>query len=310
MNPAGNLLSCLPTVRGRLRADAPLAGQTWFRVGGTAEVLFKPADATGLAEFLAQCPADIPVQVIGASSNLIIRDGGLPGVTIKLGGEFAKVKIYGDQITAGAAALDTTVAQHAADAALGGLEFLSGIPGTIGGALRMNAGAYGMEIKDILHSATAIDRAGKIHTVTAMELKLTYRHCSAPPDWIFTSAILNAAPGDATEIQNRMTEIKSARETTQPVRSRTGGSTFAKPEGHKAWQLIDEAGCRGLRIGGAQVSELHCNFLLNTGDATAADLENLGEQVRARVLENSGIELRWEIQRIGAVAANQIKSAV
>jgi len=309
MNPTETLLSRLPAVRGRLRANAALAGQTWFRVGGAAEVLFKPADETDLAEFLMQCPADIPVQVIGASSNLIIRDGGLPGVTIKLGGKFAEIKIANNQITAGAAALDTTIAQHAADATLTGLEFLSGIPGTIGGALRMNAGAYGKEIKDILHSATAIDRAGKIHTITAVELNLTYRHCGAPPDWIFTSATFNAAPGDITEIQNRMTEIKSKREKTQPVRSRTGGSTFANPDGHKAWQLIDAAGCRGMRIGAAQVSELHCNFLLNTGDATAADLENLGEQVRARVLENSGIELRWEIQRIGVPAANQIKSA-
>jgi len=299
MNPTENLIPRLPAVRGRLRANAPLAGQTWFRVGGAAEVLFKPADAADLAEFLAQCPTDIPIQVIGASSNLIIRDGGLPGVSIKLGGEFAEVKINGDQIIAGTAALDTTIAQHAANASLTGLEFLSGIPGTIGGALRMNAGAYGTEIKDILYSTTAIDRAGKIHTISVQDLDLTYRHCGAPSDWIFMSATFRTTPGDATEIQNRIAEIKFARETTQPVRSRTGGSTFANPEGYKAWQLIDAAGCRGMRTGGAKVSELHCNFLLNTGDATAADLENLGEQVRARVLEHSGIELRWEIQRIG-----------
>ena len=309
MNPAQNLLSRLPAVRGRMRANAPLAAQTWFRVGGNAEVLFRPADESDLAAFLAACPADVPIHVIGASSNLIIRDGGLPGVTIKLGGEFAEVKIDSNQIIAGAAVLDTTIAQHAADAVLGGLEFLSGIPGTLGGALRMNAGAYGTEIKDILLSATAVDRKGKIHTVSAAELKLTYRHSDAPPDWIFTSAKFNAQSGNAIEIAARMNEIKAAREATQPVRARTGGSTFANPDGHKAWQLIDAAGCRGLKIGGAQVSELHCNFLLNTGDATAADLENLGEAVRRRVHEHAGIELRWEIQRLGDAAMHTKQEA-
>jgi len=306
-----DLLRRLPPVRGRLRANAPLAAQTWFRVGGNAEVLFKPADENDLAEFLAACPADVPVQCIGAASNLIIRDGGLPGVTIKLGSEFATIAQHDKQITVGAAALDTTVAQHAAEASLTGLEFLSGIPGTIGGALRMNAGAYGAEINDHLHSATAVDRSGVIHTISAPELCLSYRHCAAPLDWIFTSATFHAAPGDAMEITARMAEIKSAREATQPVRARTGGSTFANPKGHKAWQLIDAAGCRGMKLGGAQVSELHCNFLLNTGDATAADLENLGEEVHARVRAHSGIELRWEIQRIGvpAPAAAQTEAA-
>jgi UDP-N-acetylmuramate dehydrogenase len=341
------LLDTLPATRGRLRANVPLAPQTWFRVGGVAEVLFRPADETDLAEFLQNCPADVPVQVIGASSNLIIRDGGVRGVVIKLGGEFGKIEVIetipphpnplppnsaraaalhgmgeresysspplaggvrGGGIVAGAAALDITVAQHAAEASLTGLEFLSGIPGTIGGALRMNAGAYGSEVRDILHSARTVDRQGNIHTVSAADLNLTYRHSGAPADWIFTSATFIAKSGNQTEIQTRMAEIKSKREETQPVRSRTGGSTFANPDGHKAWQLIDAAGCRGLKIGGAQVSELHCNFLLNTGDATAADLENLGEEVRRRVFEHSGIELRWEIQRIGVFGANQVKS--
>jgi UDP-N-acetylmuramate dehydrogenase len=309
MNSNGHLLSRLPAVRGRLRADAPLAQQTWFRVGGNAEVLFRPADEADLAEFLAGCPADIPVQIIGVASNLIIRDGGLPGVTIKLGSEFARVETDGETITAGAATLDTTIAQHAAAESLGGLEFLSGIPGAIGGALRMNAGAYGSEIKDILISASAVDRQGKIHTVRAADLNLTYRHSGAPADWIFTGATFMAHRASESDIMAHMDEIKAARESTQPVRSRTGGSTFANPYGHKAWQLIDAAGCRGLRVGGAQVSELHCNFLLNTGDATAADLENLGEEVRARVQRHSGIDLRWEIQRIGERAATPARKA-
>lgn len=296
---SSTLLSRFPPVRGRLRADAPLAAQTWFRVGGNAEVLFKPADFADLVEFLRAVPKDIPMQTIGVASNLIIRDGGVPGITIKLGSEFAEVKISGNEIHAGAAALDTTVAQHAAESALTGLEFLCGIPGTIGGALRMNAGAYGNEMKDILVAATSVDRNGAARTRTAAEMDLSYRHCGVGTDEIFTHAVLRAAPGDANAIAARMAEIKSEREKTQPVYSRTGGSTFANPEGHKAWQLIDAAGCRGIKLGGAQVSELHCNFLLNTGDATAADLENLGEEVRARVFAHSGVDLRWEIQRIG-----------
>jgi UDP-N-acetylmuramate dehydrogenase len=226
-----------------------------------------------------------------------------------LGGEFAEVKIDQNNITAGAAALDTVVAQYAEKASLARLEFLSGIPGTIGGALRMNAGAYGAEIKDVLIEVVAVDRSGNIHTINAKDLNLTYRHCSVPPDWIFTRAILRGTPDAQADITARMAEIKSKREATQPVRSRTGGSTFANPDGLKAWALIDAAGCRGMTVGGAQVSELHCNFLLNTGAATAADLENLGEKVRERVMAHAGVDLRWEIQRLGMMAANQIKSA-
>lgn len=302
------LIEQLPQVRGRLRADVELAPVTWFRVGGKAEVMFKPADEQDLADFLKNCPADISVYPIGVASNLIIRDGGIPGVVIRLGGEFATVTQNKNQITAGAAALDTVVAQHAENAGLAGLEFLSGIPGTIGGALRMNAGAYGSEIKDILISARAVDRNGQIHEVSADKLKLSYRHCDAPDDWIFTSATFKAKSGDATDIAVRMADIKTKREATQPVRARTGGSTFANPDGLKAWALIDAAGCRGLSRGGAQVSELHCNFLLNNGDATAADLESLGEMVRERVMAHSGIDLRWEIRRIGITPANQVKT--
>lgn len=304
-----NLLDKLPPVRGRLRADVELAPVTWFRVGGKAEVMFKPADEADLSEFLKNCPVDIPVYPIGVASNLIIRDGGIPGVVIRLGGEFAAVTQNKNQITAGAAALDTVVAQHAENAGLAGMEFLSGIPGTIGGALRMNAGAYGSEIKDILIEATAIDRKGRIHKVKPKDLNLTYRHCGAPDDWIFTSATLQGTADEIRHIAARMDEIKSKREATQPVRARTGGSTFANPDGLKAWVLIDAAGCRGLTRGNAQVSELHCNFLLNNGGATAADLEGLGEMVRERVMAHSGIDLRWEIQRIGLPVPNQVKTA-
>jgi len=304
-----NFLSHLPPVRGRLRADVDLAPLTWFRVGGKADAVFKPADEADLAEFLKNCPTDIPIYPIGVASNLIIRDGGIRGVVIRLGGEFATVMQNKNQITAGAAALDTVVAQHAEQAGLAGMEFLSGIPGTIGGALKMNAGAYGSEIKDILHSATAIDRKGKVHKLKAKDLKLSYRHADVPDDWIFTSATLNGTPDEIRDIAARMDDIKAKREATQPVRSRTGGSTFANPQNLKAWALIDAAGCRGLALGGAQVSELHCNFLLNNGGATAADLENLGEMVRERVLAHSGIDLRWEIQRVGTAGPNQVKEA-
>ena len=298
-----SLIDQLPKVRGRLRADVELAALTWFRVGGRAEVLFKPADQEDLASFLKNCPANIPVYPMGVASNLIVRDGGIRGVVVRLGKEFATVTHHENQMTAGAAALDTTVAQTAAQHGIAGLEFLSGIPGTIGGALKMNAGAYGSEIKDILISATALDRQGNMHTVGVDDLNLTYRHCGAPDDWIFTQAVMRAEPGNPDEIAARMADIKSKREATQPVRSRTGGSTFANPEGEKAWALIDAAGCRGLQMGGAQVSELHCNFLLNNGAATAADLENLGEEVRRRVMAYSGVDLRWEIQRVGIKAA-------
>jgi UDP-N-acetylmuramate dehydrogenase len=254
---------------------------------------------------LAALPDEVPVTVIGVGSNLLVRDGGVPGVVVRLAGPFAAIEVDGDTITAGAGALDMTVAMTALEMGLGGLEFLSGVPGTIGGALRMNAGAFGGEMKDVIVQAEAIDRAGHVHTLTPEQLGFSYRHCGVDERWVFTKAVMRGSAGDKTVISNRMAEIREAREATQPTRVRTGGSTFANPPGEKAWQLIDRAGCRGLRIGGAQVSEKHCNFLLNTGDATAADIENLGEEVRRRVLETSGIELRWEIRRIGVPGEGQ-----
>jgi len=295
-----SLLDRLPPVRGRLSAAAPLAGVTWFRVGGPAEVMFRPADPEDLAAFLAGLPADVPVTVIGVASNLLVRDGGVPGVVIRLGRGFAGIAAEGETVTAGAAALDLNVAKVACDAGLGGLEFLSGIPGTIGGALRMNAGAYGREIRDVLVSATAIDRQGRVHSFGLEDMGFTYRHCTLPPDLIFTGAVLRGTPADAEATAARMAEIQARRSDSQPVRSRTGGSTFKNPPGgRRAWELIDAAGCRGLRIGDAQVSEMHCNFLLNLGNATAAELEALGEEVRRRVRETSGVTLDWEIKRIG-----------
>ena len=299
------LIERLPPVRGRLTENAPLSGVTWFRVGGPAEILFKPADEADLAAFLAGCPDEVPITVIGVASNLLVRDGGVPGVVIRLGRAFVEIEARGDQVVAGAAALDVNVAKVAGNAGLTGLEFLVGIPGTIGGALRMNGGAYGTEIKDVLESAWGLDRKGKRLELSPADMDLSYRHCGVPEDVVFGGAVLRAQPGDKPAIAARMTEISEARGSTQPIRSRTGGSTFANPPGHKAWQVIDEAGCRGLKVGGAQVSELHCNFLINTGDATAADLEALGEQVRDRVRDKHGIELRWEIRRIGVPASGQ-----
>jgi UDP-N-acetylmuramate dehydrogenase len=297
------ILDRLPKVRGRYNVNVALADQTWFRVGGPADVVFRPTDLDDLTAFLRATPADVPVTVIGVGSNLLVRDGGVRGVVIRLGRDLARVEIEGDVVAAGAGAPDINVSLAARDASLSGLEFLRGIPGTIGGAVRMNAGAYGSEIKDVLIEAEAVDRAGAVHRVGAADLRLTYRHSGAPADWIFTRAWLRATPGDKAAIQTRMNEISEARETSQPVRSRTGGSTFANPEGARAWELIDKAGCRGLRVGGAMVSEQHCNFLINTGEATAADLETLGETVRRRVKATSGVDLRWEIQRIGEAAA-------
>jgi UDP-N-acetylmuramate dehydrogenase len=294
-----DLLSQLPPVRGAYEAQAVLAPYTWFRVGGPAEVLFSPADEDDLATFLAGCPADVALTVIGVASNTLIRDGGIPGVTIKLGRPFAEIRVDGTTVTAGAAAPDRKVAAVARDHALTGLEFLTGIPGVVGGAVRMNAGAYGREVVDVILSADAVDRQGARHTLAAGALDLTYRHCGVPEDWIFTRASFTAVAGDKGEITARMDEISTAREDTQPVKARTGGSTFANPPGHKAWQLIDAVGGRGLRLGGAQVSEKHCNFLLNAGAATAADIEDLGEELRRRVLTQFGIELRWEIRRVG-----------
>lgn len=296
------LIDRLPAVRGRLTANAPLNGVTWFRVGGPAEVVFRPADRDDLLAFLKAKPADVPVTVLGVASNVLIRDGGLPGVVLRLGRGFADIAAEGSDIRCGAAALDLNVATAAKLAGIAGLEFLSGVPGTIGGAVRMNAGAYGKEIKDVLVWAEAADPAGRVHRLSNAELGFAYRRSALPEDWICLGARLAGMPGDRAEIAARMKEIQGQRADSQPIRSRTGGSTFKNPPGHKAWQLIDAAGCRGLRIGGAMVSEKHCNFLINTGEATAADLENLGEEVRRRVKAQSGVELEWEIKRLGVPA--------
>lgn len=295
-----SLIERLPAVRGRYTEDADLAKTTWFRCGGPAEVLFRPADADDLVEFLATRPADVPVTVIGVGSNLLIRDGGVPGVVIRLARGFTEVTLEeGDRLRAGAGALDLNVALTAQQAGLTDLEFFSGIPGTVGGALRMNAGAYGGEMKDVLVEAEAVDPFGKRHRLDAAAMGFSYRRSEVPACWIFLSALLQARKGDPASIAQRMADIRKSREETQPTRARTGGSTFKNPEGHKAWQLIDKAGCRGLRIGDAMVSDKHCNFLINTGAATATDIETLGEEVRRRVFETSGIRLDWEIRRIG-----------
>jgi UDP-N-acetylmuramate dehydrogenase len=290
----------LPKPRGRLEYDVRLGAQTWFRVGGKAEILFRPEDEEDLAFFLKALPAHIPVTVIGVASNLIIRDGGIKGVVIKLGKNFAKLDHDGEVVMAGAAALDMNVAIYAMEAGLAGLAFLSGIPGTIGGAVRMNAGAYGGEMADILITAEAVDRMGARHSFTPQAMGLSYRHNAVSSDYIFTKAVMQGRAGNKAEIAREMAEIKDKRGQTQPIRAATGGSTFANPKGDKkAWQLIDEAGCRGLTRGGAMISELHCNFMINTGDATAADLEDLGEEVRARVFDKTGVMLEWEIRRVG-----------
>ena len=295
-----HLIDRLPAVRGRLLADASLASITWFRVGGPAEVLFKPADADDLATFLAAKPEDVPVTIVGVGSNLLVRDGGVPGVVIKLGGDFATIEpLDNAQIRVGGGALDLTVATTACELGIGGLEFLSGVPGTIGGALRMNAGAYGGEMKDVVIEGRALSPDGKVHTLKVEDFGFSYRHCSLPDGWIFLDALLQGKSESPQIVAERMGEIRAKREESQPLRTRTGGSTFANPPGHKAWELIDKAGCRGLTIGGAQVSEKHCNFLINTGKATAADIEDLGEEVRRRVLATSWIELHWEIRHIG-----------
>ena len=301
--PHPPLLDRLPPLRGKVEVGTRLADLTWFRVGGPAEVLFRPEDTADLAAALRALPADVPVTVIGVGSNLLVRDGGIDGLVVKLGRGFATVEVQGDVIVAGAAASDVNVALNARDAGLAGLEFLRGVPGTIGGGVRMNAGAYGREFKDVLVKAEAVDRAGTVHTVTVDDLDLTYRHSGAPADWIFTRAWLRGTPDDPAAIQARMAEISAAREGSQPVKSRTGGSTFANPLPQRAWELIDRAGCRGLVVGDAQVSEQHCNFLINRGSASAADLETLGETVRRRVHETSGVELRWEIRRLGKAGA-------
>lgn len=305
---SSSLLGRLPQVRGSYKENASLAPLTWFRVGGPADVLFVPADVDDLASFLAGCPEDIPVMVVGVGSNLLVRDGGMDGVVIRLGSGFTSIERVGDtQMRAGCAVPDVMLAKAALDAELTGLEFFRGIPGALGGALRMNAGAYGRETKDVLIEAQAVTRAGQKVTLSNADFGYSYRHSDVADDLIFTSALFQAAPGKADEIKQRMDEITSSREDSQPIKSRTGGSTFknpggTNPDGPKAWKLIDAAGGRGLKRGGAQVSEQHCNFLINTGDATAADLEGLGEDVRARVKETSNIELHWEIKRVGREA--------
>ncbi|HXP95554.1 MAG TPA: UDP-N-acetylmuramate dehydrogenase [Telmatospirillum sp.] len=299
MPQATSLIERLPIVRGRLTTGTSLASTTWFRVGGPAEVLYKPADLEDLAVFLAATPDDVPITVIGVGSNLLVRDGGVPGVVIRLGRDFADIVFDGSRLSVGAAALDLTVSVAAWDAGVGGLEFLSGVPGTIGGALKMNAGAYGREMRDIALSARGLDRHGEMHQLTHADFGFSYRHTALPENLIFIDTVLQGRIDEPDAIAQRMADIKTQREDSQPLRTRTGGSTFANPPGHKAWQLIDQAGCRGLRKGDAQVSEKHCNFLINAGAATAADIEDLGEEVRRRVQETSGIALEWEIRRIG-----------
>jgi UDP-N-acetylmuramate dehydrogenase len=289
----------MPSLRGRLLPNQPLADLTWFRVGGPAQALFMPEDEDDLCYFVRELPREIPVTTIGLGSNLIVRDGGVAGVVVRLGRGFNEVTVDGLNIRAGTAVPDVKVARAAQEAGIAGLSFLRGIPGSIGGALRMNGGAYGGETKDVLIEARGVDRSGNVRTYSNAEMHFSYRHCGVADDVIFTQAVFAGRPGDAATIAAEMNKITESREATQPVKSRTGGSTFKNPPGHKAWQLVDAAGCRGLRIGDAQVSEMHCNFLINLGNATAAEIETLGETVRERVKKNSGIELAWEIKRIG-----------
>lgn len=290
----------LPPVRGSLTLGAPLKDLVWFRAGGAAEILFRPADAEDLAGFLAAKPADLRVAVIGVGSNLLVRDGGIPGVVVRLSSAFGKIETSGTRVLAGAAALDGAVARVACDAGIAGLEFLRGVPGTIGGALKMNAGCYGREIKDVFVEASAIDGKGNKIKLSSTDMAFEYRKArGAADDLVFVEAVFEGRKDDPAAIRDRMEELSANREASQPIKSKTGGSTFKNPPGQKAWQLIDQAGCRGLRIGGAQVSEKHTNFLINTGEASAADLEALGEEVRKRVKEKSGIGLEWEIKRVG-----------
>jgi UDP-N-acetylmuramate dehydrogenase len=296
----GDLKAAMPELRGRLTASASLADITWFRVGGPAQVLFTPADEADLAYFFKHAPKDLPVFVIGLGSNLLVRDGGVPGVVIRLGRGFGDIKVEdGLKLRAGTAVPDVKVARAAAEAGIAGLAFYRGIPGSIGGALRMNAGAHGRETKDCLVSARAVDRQGNIHVLSLADMKFTYRHCGIPEDWIFTEATYQGTPGNSADILREMEEVAEYREKNQPIKERTGGSTFKNPPGHSAWKLVDDAGLRGLRVGGAKVSEMHCNFLINDKGATGEDVERLGETVRARVKAKSGIHLEWEIIRLG-----------
>lgn len=297
------LTALMPDLRGKLVVGQALADLAWFRVGGPAEVLFSPADEDDLAYFLARLPAETPLYPIGLGSNLLVRDGGLPGVVVRLGKSFAQIERVGeDRLLVGAAAADKRVALGAHEAGLGGFAFYHGIPGAIGGALRMNAGAHGTETCERVVEVYGVDRTGAKRTFSNAEMGYSYRHSSAPADIIFTGALMRGELRDKGEIRAEMDAVAEHRETKQPIKSRTGGSTFKNPPGHSAWKLIDAAGMRGAQIGGAQVSEMHCNFLINVGGATAADIEGLGEEVRRRVRETSGVELEWEIKRIGVVA--------
>ena len=308
---AGDVLSDwrddLPTLRGRLEKDADLSKMSWFRTGGPADLVFRPEDEEDLIAFLESLDPSVPLLVLGVGSNLLIRDGGIRGAVIRLGKNFSTIEVDGNNLTAGAITPDRNVALAAQRAGIGGLEFLTGIPGSIGGAIRMNAGAYGREIADVLVTARAVDRQGRRQEVTVEDLDMSYRHCEAPDDWIFTSALLGGEPEDGSIIRERMDEIDRSRAEAQPLKTRTGGSTFKNPPGARAWELVDKAGCRGLAIGDAVVSEKHCNFLINRGAATAADLEALGEEVRRRVFETSGVELVWEIRRLGEPAREDSK---
>lgn len=295
-----DLKARLPDLKGRLAANVSLADITWFRVGGPAQVLFTPADEADLAYFLKGIPADLPVTVISLGSNLLVRDGGLPGVVVRLGRGFGTVAAEeGHLVRSGTAVPDVKVARAAAEAGIAGLAFYRGIPGSIGGALRMNAGAHGRETKDVLIEARAVDRQGNVHTLSLADMGFTYRHSQVPGDYILTEALFQGAPGESAAILREMEEVADYREQNQPIRERTGGSTFKNPAGQSAWKLVDAAGCRGLRVGGAKVSEMHCNFLINEGGATAEDIERLGETVRARVKAHSGNVLEWEIIRMG-----------
>lgn len=297
----------LPPSRGQIEHDASFASFIWFRCGGNAEHLFRPADVEDLARFMKELPQHVPLFPVGVGSNLIVRDGGVPGVTIRLPKSFARVEVEGDCIRAGAGAMGITVANLACRASLAGMEFLRGIPGTIGGAVRMNAGAYGRDVSDLLVEATVVTRSGEVEVWPAARFSYSYRHADLPPDHVVVEALLRGIPGDQDQITAEMDRIVHEREASQPLRSRTGGSTFKNPEGRRAWELVDAAGCRGLRIGGAQVSEKHTNFLINTGDATATDIERLGEEVRRRVKAHSGVTLEWEIQRVGVPDAEFAK---
>ena len=303
-----SILDRLPGVRGKLIENASLADITWLRVGGPAQILFLPADAADLARFLAETPRDIDVRVLGAGSNTLVRDGGLPGVTVKLTPAFGKVEaLENNRLRAGAAALDKAVAKAAAKAGIAGLEFYVGVPGAIGGALRMNAGCYGSETRDVLVEAVALDRTGRRILASAEELGYAYRHSDAPEDWIFIEAVFQGEADDPAAVTERMDAITARRESTQPIREKTSGSTFKNPDpalsgGRSAWQLVDAAGWRGKPVGGARFSEQHCNFLINDGTASAADLETLGETVRAAVKDQFGVTLEWEVKRIGEPA--------